>query len=82
MDNGLSVTVGGSDLLPNFADIRLTLAGEADILGHVISGVAPTVVIVEFDLTGAAAGAWDVAFSYPDGGPGDVLSYVLDFGEG
>ena len=77
-ENVAAVTLTGTDLLPNFAKVRLSNGVGPDVIGRVVGGtrpwVSPSEVEVEFDLTGVAAGTYDVVFNYPDGGPSDTLT--------
>jgi PKD repeat protein len=46
--------------LPQNASVRCTLAGQSNITGQFITRVDPTRITCVFDLTGKAAGDWDV----------------------
>jgi uncharacterized repeat protein (TIGR01451 family) len=49
------------------AAVKLARSGQADIGGTNTTVVSATRVTCDFDLTGAAAGAWDVILTNPDG---------------
>jgi CSLREA domain-containing protein len=49
------------------AGVRLTRAGQPDIVGDPVAVAAEGVIATTFDLTGQAPGAWDVTVVNPDG---------------
>ena len=48
------------------ATVRLTLAGENDIVGTDVEVLFSTRLVADFELTGAAPGSWDVVVTNPD----------------
>ncbi len=63
----MSVTLNGSGFLDG-ATVRLTRMGSADVAATNVVVVSPTEITCDFDLTGAATGAWNLSFTNPDGG--------------
>ena len=56
----------GSDFLPG-ASVKLTRAGQADVIGTSVMVISPTKIRCSFDLTGKAIGQWNVVVTNPDG---------------
>ena len=62
----LSVVVSGQGFAEG-ATVRLTRAGQADIIGNPVQvDVAGSAIATTFDLTGRAIGLWDVVVTNPD----------------
>ena len=62
----LAVVVSGEGFAEG-ATVRLTRAGEADIIGNPVQvDVAASAIATTFDLTGRAIGLWDVVVTNPD----------------
>jgi hypothetical protein len=61
------------------ASVKLTKSGQTDIAATGVSVVSEGKITCAFDLTGAAAGAWDVVVTNPDGRAG-TLSAAFTIG--
>jgi hypothetical protein len=53
-------------------DVRLKMAGQADIAATGVAVASSTQITCNFNITGAATGAWDVAVNNPDGQTGTL----------
>jgi hypothetical protein len=60
------VTIIGTDFV-NGATVKLTQAGQADILATNVVWVSATQITCDFPITGALAGDWTVIVTNPDG---------------
>ena len=56
------------------AAVRLTLAGQSDIIATSVAVPAPASITCTFDLTGKASGQWDVAVTNSDGQTGTLAA--------
>ena len=64
----VSAFVAGSGFVQG-ATVKLTRAGQADIIGAPVQvDAGGSAIATTFDLTGSALGAWDVVVTNPDGG--------------
>ncbi len=63
--NGRVTDLAGTGFLPG-ATVSLKKAGQADIAATNVVVVSDTLITCDFDLNGAAAGAWDVVVTNPD----------------
>ena len=61
----VSVSIAGTDF-QNGATVKLTKTGETDIQGTSVVVVSATQITCDFNLTGAATGAWNVVVTNPD----------------
>jgi hypothetical protein len=61
----VSVTITGTDFV-NGATVKLTKAGQADILATNVVWVSATQITCDLTITGAAAGDWTVVVTNPD----------------
>ncbi len=62
----VGATVTGTDLVWG-AQLRLTRAGEADVVASSLEFVSDTQVTLNLELTAAAVGRWELVLTYPDG---------------
>lgn len=68
----------GTGLAPGCVDVRLTKAGEPDVVGIISGGVALGSIEVDFLLDGDAAGLWDLQVTYPADGQFDTLAGAIE----
>ncbi len=77
----LDAAISGIGFHPSYtfgAVATLTKAGEPAIVGSNVEVQSDTLITADFDLTGAAAGLWDVQVTAPDGTHGTTLAGGLE----
>jgi len=75
-DQSISATVTGTDFKPG-AVVRLTLAGQPDIVASGVNLIGDSMLTCTFDLTKKATGTWDLAVTNPGDGTTSVRSIAF-----
>lgn len=70
----VTMTITGTNFVTG-ATTHLNRSGSADITGTSVSVISPTQITCTFDLKGAAAGAWNISVTNPDGRGASQLNY-------
>jgi len=65
---------GGNFLTTGTTEVKLTKAGQTDLLGTNVSVVSATQITADFDLLGADMGQWTVIVTNPDGQSGTLTN--------
>ena len=75
-DGTVAITDLAGDRFATGATVKLSKTGQTDINGTSVVVVSATKITCTFDLTGAAAGKWDVVVTNPDAGSGTLVEGV------
>jgi C1A family cysteine protease len=71
-DGVVSITNLAGNHFRSGASVKLTMAGQADILATGVTVVSASKITCQFDLTGRALGLWDVVVTNPDSQSGSL----------